>query len=256
MVYRSYASGKAVTMTRRVQGFPDMRRHNKRALPWALTLLTSVLLVSGVSAQQSGKRADPAITAQFTGDGIDTCLLCHDVERMRLIADTPHGKKDDPHTPWSQHGCESCHGPGSLHATRSRRGKGRPPMIDYGYNKERVTTPATVQTETCLDGCHAQDMGKLKGMEWAGSTHAIALMEVKGGGKKRMSCSACHLVHITQDPLSDKEEQAQTCYTCHEKMKSEHPNLEDKGINIDKVSCWTCHDVHQLIPETEQQAGN
>lgn len=245
-----------MTMTRRAQGFPYVKIYNKRALLWALTLLTSVVLVSGVSAQQPSKGADPAITAQFTGDGIDTCLLCHDVERMRLISDTPHGKKSDPHTPWSQHGCESCHGPGSLHATRSRRGKGRPPMIDYGYDKERVITPATVQTETCLKGCHAQDMGQLKGMAWAGSTHAIALMEGKDGRKKHMSCSACHLVHITQDPLGEKEEQAQTCYTCHEKMKSEHPNLEDKGINIDKVSCWTCHDVHQLIPEQDQQAGN
>ncbi len=240
-------------MTRRAQGFSCMRKYIKR---WTLALLMSILLISGVSAQQPGKRADPEITAQFTADGIDTCLLCHDAERMRLISKTPHGKKDDPHTPWSKHGCESCHGPGSLHATRSRRGKGRPPMIDYGFDKKGVSTPAAKQTETCLKGCHAQDMGKLKGMEWTGSTHAIALTEVKGGGKKRMSCSACHMMHITQDPLKDKEKQAESCYACHQKTKSEHPRFEEKGINIDKVSCWECHDVHQLIPEKEKQAGN
>ena len=233
-------------------------RHGVRDMLRTVTLLMSILLASGVSAQQSGKPADPGITAHFSGDGIATCLLCHSGERMRLISLTPHGKKDDPHTPWAKHGCESCHGPGSLHATRSRRGKGRPYMVDYGFNKKGVSTPATKQSETCLKGCHAQDMGKLKGMEWTGSTHDIALTEMKDGSKKRMSCSACHLMHITQDqdPLKDKEKQAESCYVCHEKTRSEHPRFEEKGINIDEVSCWECHDVHQLIPVKEQQTGN
>ena len=237
-------------------GFAYMTSYKRRVLLGVLTLLTNIPLVAAVSAQPSDKQTDPEITAHYTADGIDTCLLCHDVDRMRLIARTPHGNKENPHTPWAKHGCESCHGPGSLHATRSRRGKGRPPMIDYGFDKKDVSTPATQQTETCLKGCHAQDMGKLKGMYWNGSTHAIALTEVSGGAKKRMSCSACHTIHSTQDPVKDKEKQAEICYACHKKTKSEHPRFEDKGINIDKVSCWECHDVHQLIPEKEQQAGN
>ncbi len=100
-------------------------------------LAGSLLAASAACAQPSDIPApvDTPYTAQYTSEGTTACLYCHDVERMRLVGNTPHGDKTNPDTPFAKHGCESCHGPGSLHSTRSRRGKGRPPMIDYGINK-------------------------------------------------------------------------------------------------------------------------
>jgi DmsE family decaheme c-type cytochrome len=226
----------------------------RKTMPWEVGLFMGLFFFAHVSTGQSADQgpADSEQTAHFTDDGIDACLLCHNVERMRVIAKTPHGKKDDPHTPFANYGCESCHGPGSLHVTRVRRGAGRSRMIGYGKD---AATPAMQQSETCLDGCHAEKLGELDGMEWKGSTHAIAVMEAKDGTEKRVSCSACHEMHVVEDPVKDKAKQAEACYACHDKTRKEHPRFEDKGINFDKLSCWTCHDVHQLIPQKEELAG-
>jgi DmsE family decaheme c-type cytochrome len=242
-------------MKKRAEGLASRARVFKETVPCTVGLFMSLFLLAQTSAGQPADQdpADSAQTAQFTDDGIDACLLCHNVDRMRVISKPPHGKKDDPHTPFAKQGCESCHGPGSQHVTRLRRGKHRPGMIDYGKD---AATPAMQQSETCLDRCHAEKLGEVEGMEWEGSTHAIAVMEAKDGTKQRVACSACHQMHAAEDPVKDKQKQAEACYACHEKTRKEHPRFEDKAINFDKLSCWTCHDVHQLIPEKETLAGN
>ena len=75
-------------------------------------------------------QTDPATanvtTPQYTEDGPKQCLLCHSGLRMELMSETLHGDVNNPDAPFGQKGCESCHGPGGFHVTRSRRGKGRP----------------------------------------------------------------------------------------------------------------------------------
>jgi DmsE family decaheme c-type cytochrome len=211
----------------------------------ALAVLAGSLLVAaGAGAQQPGKPADNPYTAQYTGEGAAACLFCHDVERMRLIAKTPHGDKKNPDSPFAQHACESCHGPGSLHATRSRRGRGRPPMITYG--KDSGTPPAR-RSQSCLANCHDKQMGDAAGMEWKGSVHATPWKDA-AGKVREMSCSRCHIIHEEHDPMDDKQAQAKVCYSCHTETEKKHPRFEDKAIAFDKLSCWDCHDVHQLIP--------
>lgn len=183
----------------------------------------------------------------YTETGVEACLYCHSVDRMRLILDTRHGDAKNPDTPMAQHGCESCHGPGSLHATRSRRGKGRPPMFSYG---EKGKTPPGKQAKRCLENCHDKTLGTLPGMEWEGSAHGRVWTDVDGN-QKQMSCSNCHEIHIHTEPLKEKEQQAVICYRCHQKTEAEHPRFEEKGIDFDKLECWDCHDVHQLIPSQD-----
>lgn len=223
-------------------------------VPCKIGLFVGLFFLAQVSTGEPADQesADSQQTAHFTDDGIDACLLCHNADRMRVISKTPHGKKDDPHTPFANYGCESCHGPGSLHVTRVRRGDRRSQMI--AYTKDAATS-AMQQSETCLDGCHAEKLGDLEGMEWEGSTHAIAVMESKDGTQQHVSCSACHQIHVAHDPVKNKAEQAEACYACHEKARKDHPRFEDKAIIFDKLSCWTCHDVHQLIPDNDTLAG-
>ena len=217
----------------------------------AIVLLADMLLLTPVFAQTSAAVPSSTYAPQFTEKGVEACLYCHDVERMRMILDTPHGDGKNPDTPFAQHGCESCHGPGSLHATRSRRGKGRPPMITYGENAK---TPIARQSKTCLENCHNKQMGTLEGMQWQGSAHGSVWTDAEGR-EREMSCSNCHETHIRSDPLKEKQAQATICYKCHQKTETEHPRFEEKGIDYDKLSCWDCHDVHQLIP-SEDKHGN
>jgi hypothetical protein len=96
--------------------------------------LAGFLMFSSASAQQTDPAPDP-LQPQYTENGAEKCLLCHAETRMTLIATTPHGSKTNPNTSFAQHGCETCHGKGSLHVSRSMRGKGRPPMIAFGEGK-------------------------------------------------------------------------------------------------------------------------
>ena len=262
--------------------------------------------------------------------------MAHSDERMEMIEGTPHGDRSNPHAPFAQKECESCHGRGSIHVSQSRRGKGRAPMIAYG---EDAHSSIETQTKTCLDchkkihdgfpdlswdamvhnedsttcsvchqihiddserrthanqinvclNCHDQANHDAPSIGWHGSFHAnddvtcssCHRMHVagsllddthtltancdachsKGAGHleaivwhdsvhalEELSCSNCHAVHAQANPILDRQVQAEKCYSCHEDAQSRHPQFADKFIDFDRLTCWTCHDVHQLVP--------
>lgn len=197
-----------------------------------VALMVFCLAVTRPSSAQEGDQSQ--LRPQYTEDGSETCLFCHSDQRMRLISDTAHGNAANPNSPAARQGCEACHGPGSLHATRSRRGKGRPAMIAFGVD---TGTPHATQAKACLN-CHGREMGELTAMEWQGSTHS----------NEDLACSSCHKLHAPNDVMEDRQTQAEACYACHGDAKSSHPNFEAQGIVLEKLSCWDCHDVHQLLP--------
>lgn len=227
----------------------------------------------------------PSAAAKYTELGPRKCLLCHADKHIDQVINTVHGDTSNPHTPFAQHGCETCHGKGSLHVSRSRLGKGRPPMLAFGEDKH---TPVALQTTVCL-GCHSKDMGTLHAVSWDATAHSTSAscincheVHAEGGlanqarkqthscidchadgigelaamewqdsvhDQQELACSDCHAVHTEADPLMNKQVQAETCFSCHEDRETEHPRFEDKFIDFDSLSCWTCHDVHQLIPQ-------
>ena len=227
----------------------------------------------------------PSRNAKYTDLGPKKCLLCHSSKRMRQTVNSSHGNASNPYTPYAKHGCESCHGKGSLHVSQSRRGKGRPPMITFGEGKH---TSLLQQTQVCLD-CHSKDMDALPALDWNKTAHstsatcinchtvhtegdpatlareqtrsctdchaegvgALSAMEWQDSvhDQEELSCSDCHAIHADGSPLMDRQVQADTCFSCHEDSATEHPRFEDKFIDFDSLSCWTCHDVHQLIPQ-------
>ncbi len=70
-------------------------------------------------------QAQVASGATYVGQ--DTCLGCHDTLAEKYT-DTAHSREADPRSPAARQGCESCHGPGSLHVpipSRSSRSTSR-----------------------------------------------------------------------------------------------------------------------------------
>ena len=198
-----------------------------------LLLTLSVALMGGqpeLAAAQNGRSATVQ-DAQFTAAGTASCLRCHSGESMTIMGETAHGDATDPHAPYAVQGCESCHGPGSLHVSRARGGAGFPALLRFGEDSTRPQ-----QTAACLN-CHAEDMGETEGMEWTGSAHDTP----------RITCVGCHQLHTTDDPLTDTTKQTENCMRCHEDEIAVHPRFEDKGIVFDNLICSDCHDVHQLI---------
>jgi len=192
-----------------------------------------VLVFSVNAPAQNTTKAGPE--ARYTEQGATRCLACHGGENMMLMAETPHGNVDNPHAPYAQKGCESCHGPGSLHVSRARGGAGFPVLLRF----KRGASVAD-QNGACLD-CHAKDMGMLEGMQWAGSLHDTG----------RMTCMNCHQGHVAAQAMTDPAEQRKSCATCHDEQVASHPTFADKGIVFDKLSCYDCHDVHQLEAKPE-----
>ena len=194
----------------------------------AATLLALTGLVAG--AANAGEGRVP--TAQYTDTGTDGCLTCHAGDNMTVMAETPHGDPDDPHTPYAQQGCESCHGPGSLHVSRSRGGAGFPALLRF----RRDGDPVPDQLAACLN-CHGEDMGETAGMAWTGSLHDTG----------RITCSTCHEMHVAENLLASRDQQIENCGMCHGKQIEEHNRFESRGIAFDRLDCAACHDVHQLM---------
>jgi DmsE family decaheme c-type cytochrome len=198
--------------------------------------LLFALLSSVGFAQQDESKSPAKRTAQFTEEGSEACMVCHSGEKMHAIAASPHANPEHPSTPLSNQGCEACHGPGSIHVSRAHGGQGFPKMITFGRGSE--VSAREEQIDACLS-CHSEELGSTQAIEFWGGVH----------DRKNINCSRCHLMHAETDPISEKEFQDAVCYKCHRKMKTEHPRFEDKSIDFDALSCWTCHDVHKVNDE-------
>jgi DmsE family decaheme c-type cytochrome len=196
-------------------------------------LIPVLASIISMPAAAQDKRTSNAAEARFTTEGAERCLRCHAGERMTVMAETIHGNSDNPHTPFARQGCEACHGPGSLHVSRARGGIGFPALIVFD---ERDTVER--QTGVCI-ACHADDMGDLEGMEWTGSMHDT----------EDVTCISCHEMHRIGNPLREQKQQREACGACHAEQIENHRQFADKGIVFDKLTCFDCHDVHQLIHE-------
>ena len=188
----------------------------------------------------------PGPTAKYTERGAAKCLLCHSDDRMALVENTPHGDRDNPRTPFAQHECESCHGPGSIHVSQSRRGKGRAPMIAYGRDSH---TSESLQTETCL-GCHNQHENEFANLSWDGMVH-----------QQLATCADCHKVHAGQDFMASRAAEIGACLNCHDNTNGEAPLIDWAGSlhANDQVACSSCHKLHipgSLLEDTHAQTGN
>ena len=206
------------------------------AIPIFTIGLILLFVTPASHAEQQGTkkaRSTGAPQAQYTTEGTEGCVRCHGAERITSMEKTAHGDKENPQTPYAKHGCESCHGPGSLHVSRARGGRGFPLLIAF-----REGEPVHRQTEACI-GCHGKDADKQKGMEWSGSVH----------DNVDMTCVSCHQLHIEGDPLKEQKAQREVCAECHSEQITDHPRFEQAGIVFDKLTCYECHDVHQLISE-------
>ena len=179
-------------------------------------------------------------TPSYTEGGAEDCLICHSGEKMRGVAQGPHGDTENPLTPFGQQQCESCHGACSIHISRAHGGKGYPPLTVFGH--ENGAAPRDVQIEAC-SGCHAGEGGDIKTTQFHGTLH----------DKWIVNCASCHQVHVEADPVLNRRTQAGVCLNCHTEQKDEHPKVGKRIPDFDRMGCAGCHKVHRLPkPETSE----
>ena len=156
---------------------------------WFLPLLILVFLGSGFilasCATDNGTTDDATALTEIHSEsestylGNEVCLECHE-NRLHDLPKNKHWQKSDLRTPAaSEHGCETCHGPGSHHmevageSKASGEGSKTPGSILFAKNSNDSSRK---QNAICLN-CHQADV-----KHWQGSLHDT----------DDMSCVSCH----------------------------------------------------------------
>jgi len=171
----------------------------------------------------------------YTENGADTCLRCHDEGGEVPVMDifkTRHGHRGDSRSPFGGGlQCESCHGPGAQHAGRVRRGQERPPPLYNGPH-----SPASVEENNaiCL-GCHEGGMTH----NWASSVHA----------DNEVACSSCHSIHAEHDRMRSAATQNETCYGCHAGQRADAHKASVHPLRFGEMACSDCHQPHDSVNE-------
>jgi len=169
--------------------------------------------------------------------GSKECEQCHEelyrgfqtADHARLIAEGPNA---------IEAGCESCHGPCSLHSDSGGEVKppyiftaGRPQASSYGA---QVAVESARSQETVCFQCHSDVRGQFA----LPSHHPVP--------EGRLTCTACHSPHKGSIYLgggTSLVSENENCFRCHRAQRGpfvfEHEALRE--------GCTTCHTVHGSV---------
>jgi len=179
-----------------------------------------------VATPEVAKPAPVASSDKADFVGADTCLSCHEKQ-----GDFKHSIHALGFTKLkniaADKSCETCHGPGSLHAAAA----GDKANSGFASIKMFKDLNAKDANATCME-CH-QDSARL---HWTGGVH-----EARG-----LSCVSCHAVH---NPLEKKslligKNEAETCYQCHKEIKAQMRRTSHMPVVEGKMGCASCHNPH------------
>ena len=181
------------------------------------------VLKNPASAAPARVAASPQTPAQASSAkyvGEETCLTCHEAQKKGYV-ESPHHRAADPRTPAAAQSCETCHGPGSEHASDP---------VKVGLKNFKTATPADINA-TCTT-CHDRGEHAL----WTGSTH-----EQRG-----LACTTCHSIHSSKSP--EKQLKAKTqmelCANCHRDKVAKLDRSGHMPVREGKMQCTSCHNTH------------
>lgn len=223
----------------RVESTAGRSRRVRRCCQAAALTAGCLLLALVVSSCRSVHRAVVVLPnipgAKYIGS--KECEQCHDTI-YREFATADHARLITAGPNALGAGCESCHGPCSLHSDSGGEVKppysfsaGRPGGTSFGA---RVATPPARSVETLCFQCHTDVRGKFN----LPNHHPVP--------EGRMSCTDCHPPHKGSiyvgggtSLLSENE----SCFRCHAAQRGpfvfEHEALRE--------GCTTCHAVHGSV---------
>lgn len=192
-----------------MERFQGLRRWLRAAL---LGVMSGAMLVAAM----------PGV-AQAADDA--TCTSCHDADDdpdLFAIGRTKHGVRADSRTP----GCTSCHGDSKEHVSNfGSRATG----VIFKKGAYPISA-ASVINASCLS-CHGQNLTRHL---WTGSVHE----------GNEVACTACHTLHVAQDPVLDKRSQPEVCYACHRAQRAQFNKQSRHPTPEGKVACSDCHATH------------
>lgn len=175
--------------------------------------------------------------ASFIGN--DACKECHE-PITRQFGSSPHGRYDKGDVKWAAHtGCESCHGPGSLHARSSENRQalivnpGKDPASCFQCHLD-------IHMQFRLPNHHRVIEGIMNCVQ-CHDPHGPDIMRPEGSGlafaRLNESCGECHREQ-TRPFIYEHEAMREGCTTCH----NPHGTFNSKMLVQNDVNlCLKCH---------------
>lgn len=184
----------------------------------AFAVVAWTLPVAG--SPQGGTSPGPALDKTYVGQ--ETCVACHE-EVAAGLAMTQHGKAG--FAALSEHGCETCHGPASVHVED-------PDIVE---NRPTLKGKTNAELNAICTQCHNRGEQQF----WQGSHH-----ETRG-----LACTDCHSVHSFHSETAQLKAatEPQQCYTCHKDVRAETWKNSHHPIREGKISCSDCHNPHGSV---------
>jgi len=169
--------------------------------------------------------------------GSKECEQCHD-KLYRDFATADHARLIAAGTNALNAGCESCHGPCSLHSESGGETKppysftaGRPQASSYGARLQ--VEPARAKETVCFQ-CHLDVRGQFS----LPSHHPVP--------EGKLTCTACHSPHkgsIHVGGGTSLMSENESCFRCHANKRGPY-TFEHDAL---REGCITCHNVHGSV---------
>jgi predicted CXXCH cytochrome family protein len=182
-------------------------------------LMAASLATVGISCGTfTGTVLAPPQIPGATFVGSENCKQCHEsITKKFKTAD--HARLMARGTNALEMGCESCHGPGSLH-------------VQSGGQAHTIVNPRR-DPETCYQ-CHLDKRG------------SFSLPYHHPVEEGKVSCADCHNPHEGRAIKGGSTSQAsanETCFRCHTQQRGPHI-FEHEAL---REGCTTCHNPHGSV---------
>ena len=192
-------------------------------------LAAALLLAVGASRVAAQDQAPPEQggTAQYVGS--EACQKCHAEEYDAYQVNAHHMAEKDGTLVADHTGCESCHGPGSLHVAAD--GDEKAPGFNTIHNPRKLK--GTESSAVCRS-CHKTG----EQFYWNQSNHA----------QNDVRCIDCHSIHASKSEDTSKllvaKRTADLCVTCHREKRSALAHTAHMPLREGAMSCTDCHNPH------------
>ena len=191
-----------------------------------------IQLAAAAKAVKAAPKLAADAEASFVGSQV--CMGCHASHTAAFNLTIMGRIFRNPRNAQEKGGCETCHGPASLHV---KAGGGRGVGGIISFRKDDTTRSVADNNAICLS-CH--DKGER--LHWQGSTHE----------SREVACTNCHTVmkNVSVRFQLKTVNEIDTCVQCHKNKRAEILRSGHMPLREGKMTCSSCHNPHGTFSES------